>query len=74
MQAHIHVLDASAENPAAIRPQGFLPTAVDAVTLTAIGRLGNRPIGPEAVSPTGKQGMISHGEAHTRALSYAAQR
>ena len=74
MQAHIRVLDASAGNPAVAWPQGFLPTPVDAVTLTAVGRLGNRPIGPEAVSPTGKQGMISHDEAHTPTLSYAAQR
>ena len=74
MQAHIHVLDASAENPAAMRPQGFLLTAVDAATLTAVGRLGNGPIGPEAESPTGKQGMISHDEVHTAALSCTAQR
>jgi hypothetical protein len=40
MQAHIHVLDALEENPAAMRPQGFLLTAVDTVTLTAVGRLG----------------------------------
>jgi hypothetical protein len=42
--------------------------------LTAAGRLSNGLIGPEAVSPTGKPGMISQHEAHTPALSYAAHR
>jgi hypothetical protein len=37
-------------------------------------RRGNGLIGPEAVSPLGKQGMISHDKAHTPAPSYAAPR